>query len=158
MQKEFAKRPWRGFSWRVKKAHRLGEADLSKLIFVPGFQHGRADHPRFSGRGVGLDVVQNVMVRLKGSVSVESDPARYVFPFTVATHACHHQGHSCFGWGTGCMAGPVELGGGDDTRSPNGHFHLVDGMKSRSCARKCSRSLRLESPRGSQPRKALSFW
>ena len=72
----------------AEEAHRLGEADLLKLIFVPGFSTAE-QITEVSGRGVGLDVVQNVMVRLKGSVSVESNPGqgtvfRLRLPLTLA--------------------------------------------------------------------------
>jgi len=72
----------------AEEAHRLGEADLLKLIFVPGFSTAE-QITEVSGRGVGLDVVQNVMLRLKGSVSVESNPGqgtvfRLRLPLTLA--------------------------------------------------------------------------
>jgi two-component system chemotaxis sensor kinase CheA len=55
----------------AEDAQRLSEADLLKFIFLPGFS--TADQiTEISGRGVGLDVVQNVLQRLKGSVGVES--------------------------------------------------------------------------------------
>ncbi len=72
----------------AEDAQRLNEADLLKLIFVPGFS--TADQiTEVSGRGVGLDVVQNVLQRLKGSVSVESNPGqgsvfRLRLPLTLA--------------------------------------------------------------------------
>jgi two-component system chemotaxis sensor kinase CheA len=59
----------------AEEALRLSESDMLKLIFVPGFT--TADQiTEVSGRGVGLDVVQNVLQRLKGSVSVESNPGK----------------------------------------------------------------------------------
>jgi two-component system chemotaxis sensor kinase CheA len=72
----------------AEEAHRLGEGDLLKLIFVPGFSTAE-QITEVSGRGVGLDVVQNVMLRLKGSVSVESNPGhgtvfRLRLPLTLA--------------------------------------------------------------------------
>jgi two-component system chemotaxis sensor kinase CheA len=72
----------------AEEAHRLGEADLLKLIFVPGFSTAE-QITEVSGRGVGLDVVQNVMLRLKGSVSVESNSGqgtvfRLRLPLTLA--------------------------------------------------------------------------
>jgi len=70
------------------EAHRLNEADLLKLIFVPGFSTAE-QITEVSGRGVGLDVVQSVLLRLKGSVSVESNPGqgtvfRLRLPLTLA--------------------------------------------------------------------------
>ena len=67
---------------------RLTESELLKLIFVPGFSTAE-QITEVSGRGVGLDVVQTVLLRLKGSVSVESDPGqgttfRLRLPLTLA--------------------------------------------------------------------------
>ncbi len=59
----------------AEDALRLTESDLLKFIFVPGFSTAE-QVTEISGRGVGLDVVQNVLQRLKGSVSVESIPGR----------------------------------------------------------------------------------
>jgi len=72
----------------AEEAQRLSEADLLKLIFVPGFSTAE-QVTEVSGRGVGLDVVQTVMLRLKGSVSVESNPGqgtvfRLRLPLTLA--------------------------------------------------------------------------
>jgi len=54
-----------------EEADRLGEAGLLDLVFKPGFS--TADEvTEVSGRGVGLDVVQNVLHRLKGSVEIET--------------------------------------------------------------------------------------
>jgi two-component system, chemotaxis family, sensor kinase CheA len=50
---------------------RLSEAEIQSLIFRPGFS--TADEiTEVSGRGVGLDVVQSVLQRLKGTVDIES--------------------------------------------------------------------------------------
>jgi two-component system chemotaxis sensor kinase CheA len=52
-------------------ATRLTEAQIFELVFRPGFS--TADQiTEVSGRGVGLDVVQSVMQRLKGSVEIET--------------------------------------------------------------------------------------
>jgi two-component system, chemotaxis family, sensor kinase CheA len=69
-------------------AQRLTESDLFKFIFAPGFSTAE-QITEISGRGVGLDVVQNVLQRLKGSVSVESIPGqstvfRLRLPLTLA--------------------------------------------------------------------------
>ena len=54
-----------------EEAARLSEAEILNLIFRPGFS--TADHvTEIAGRGVGLDVVQNVLHRLKGTVSIET--------------------------------------------------------------------------------------
>jgi len=71
-----------------EEAGRLGEADILDLIFRPGFS--TADEiTEISGRGVGLDVVQSVLHRLKGTVHVVSRPGqgstfRLQLPLTLA--------------------------------------------------------------------------
>ena len=71
-----------------EEASRLSEADILDLIFRPGFS--TADEiTEISGRGVGLDVVQSVLHRLKGTVHVVSRPAqgstfRMQLPLTLA--------------------------------------------------------------------------
>ena len=53
------------------EADRLGETEILELVFRPGFS--TADEiTEISGRGVGLDVVQTVLHRLKGSVEIET--------------------------------------------------------------------------------------
>jgi two-component system chemotaxis sensor kinase CheA len=47
------------------------EADLLELIFQPGFSTAK-EITEVAGRGVGLDVVQSVLHRLKGTVEVET--------------------------------------------------------------------------------------
>jgi two-component system chemotaxis sensor kinase CheA len=69
-------------------ASRLSEADILDLIFRPGFS--TADQiTEISGRGVGLDIVQSVLHRLKGTVHVVSHPGqgstfRMQLPLTLA--------------------------------------------------------------------------
>jgi len=54
-----------------QQAASLGENEIQALVFRPGFS--TADEiTEISGRGVGLDVVQSVLQRLKGSVDIES--------------------------------------------------------------------------------------
>jgi two-component system chemotaxis sensor kinase CheA len=71
-----------------EEASRLGEADIMDFIFRPGFS--TADEiTEISGRGVGLDVVQSVLHRLKGTVHVVSRPGqgstfRLQLPLTLA--------------------------------------------------------------------------
>jgi two-component system chemotaxis sensor kinase CheA len=58
-----------------EEAGRLSEAEILDLIFRPGFS--TADEiTEISGRGVGLDVVQSVLHRLKGTVHLVSHPGR----------------------------------------------------------------------------------
>lgn len=52
---------------------RLGRAEIHALLFLPGFST-RDAISETSGRGVGLDVVQDAARRAGGSVRVESDP------------------------------------------------------------------------------------
>jgi len=73
---------------KPEEASRLGEADILDFIFRPGFS--TADEiTEISGRGVGLDVVQSVLHRLKGTVHVVSHPGqgstfRLQLPLTLA--------------------------------------------------------------------------
>ena len=72
----------------AEEADRLGEAEILALVFRPGFS--TADEiTEISGRGVGLDVVQTVLHRLKGSVDIEtrvgkSTTFRLKLPLTLA--------------------------------------------------------------------------
>ncbi len=71
-----------------EEAERLGENEILALLFRPGFS--TADQiTEVSGRGVGLDVVQTVLHRLKGSVEIEtrigqSTTFRLKLPLTLA--------------------------------------------------------------------------
>jgi two-component system chemotaxis sensor kinase CheA len=71
-----------------EEADRLNEADILDFIFRPGFS--TADEiTEISGRGVGLDVVQSVLHRLKGTVHLASHPGqgstfRLQLPLTLA--------------------------------------------------------------------------
>ncbi len=71
-----------------EEADRLDETEMLALVFRPGFS--TADEiTEVSGRGVGLDVVQTVLHRLKGSVDIEtragqSTTFRLKLPLTLA--------------------------------------------------------------------------
>jgi two-component system, chemotaxis family, sensor kinase CheA len=71
-----------------EEAARMSEAEVLDFIFRPGFS--TAEHvTEVSGRGVGMDVVQSVLHRLKASVSVETRPGqgttfRLKLPLTLA--------------------------------------------------------------------------
>jgi len=71
-----------------EEADRLSEAEVLDFIFRPGFS--TADEiTEISGRGVGLDVVQSVLHRLKGTVYAVSRPGqgttfRLQLPLTLA--------------------------------------------------------------------------
>ena len=73
---------------KPEEAARLNESDILDLIFRPGFS--TADEiTEISGRGVGLDVVQSVLHRLKGTVHLVSRPGqgstfRLQLPLTLA--------------------------------------------------------------------------
>jgi two-component system chemotaxis sensor kinase CheA len=72
----------------AEEAEQLGEADILGLVFRPGFS--TADEiTEIAGRGVGLDVVQSVLHRLKGTVEIETHPGqgttfRLKLPLTLA--------------------------------------------------------------------------
>ncbi|MBI2116817.1 MAG: response regulator, partial [candidate division NC10 bacterium] len=53
----------------------LSDADALGLIFRPGFSTSRLITD-VSGRGVGMEVVQTVLERMRGSVAVDSTPGR----------------------------------------------------------------------------------
>jgi two-component system, chemotaxis family, sensor kinase CheA len=72
----------------AEEAERLGETEILALVFQPGFSTA-VEITEISGRGVGLDVVQTVMHRLKGSVEIEtrvgqSTTFRLKLPLTLA--------------------------------------------------------------------------
>jgi two-component system chemotaxis sensor kinase CheA len=73
---------------RAEEASRLTEAETLDFIFRPGFS--TADQvTEVSGRGVGMDVVQSVLHRLKATISVETRPGkgttfRLKLPLTLA--------------------------------------------------------------------------
>jgi two-component system chemotaxis sensor kinase CheA len=55
----------------AEQAVRLSEAETLDLILQPGFSTAK-EITELSGRGVGLDVVQSVLARLKGTVQIET--------------------------------------------------------------------------------------
>ena len=71
-----------------EEAARLTENEILDFIFKPGFS--TAEHvTEVSGRGVGMDVVQSVLHRLKASIGVETHPGkgttfRLKLPLTLA--------------------------------------------------------------------------
>jgi two-component system chemotaxis sensor kinase CheA len=72
----------------AEEAARLSEAEALDFIFRPGFTTAE-EITEVSGRGVGMDVVQSVMHRLKGTISVETRPGqgtsfRLKLPLTLA--------------------------------------------------------------------------
>ncbi|PWY55728.1 chemotaxis protein CheA [Legionella qingyii] len=67
----------------------MKKEDIYELIFRPGFST-REIATDISGRGVGLDVVRSNLLRLKGQVSIESQPGKGTIfflkvPLTLAT-------------------------------------------------------------------------
>jgi two-component system chemotaxis sensor kinase CheA len=59
----------------AEEAAHLGESETLNFVFRPGFS--TADEiTEIAGRGVGLDVVQSVLHRLKGTVSIETRPGQ----------------------------------------------------------------------------------
>ncbi len=59
----------------AEEAARLTESEILELILRPGFSTA-AEITELSGRGIGLDIVQSVLARLKGSVQIETAPGR----------------------------------------------------------------------------------
>lgn len=64
----------RGYA-NTDTAERLSEAELLAFLFLPGFST-RNEVTEFSGRGVGLDVVQTLMRQLRGTARIEQSPGR----------------------------------------------------------------------------------
>ena len=56
-------------------AEKLAEAELLQFLFLPGFTL-KEDVTEISGRGVGLDVVQNMVRSLRGNFRVSTQPGR----------------------------------------------------------------------------------
>ncbi|MGA9980292.1 MAG: chemotaxis protein CheA [Candidatus Sulfotelmatobacter sp.] len=72
----------------AEDAARLSEAEAVQFIFRPGFSTAE-QVTEVSGRGVGMDVVQSVLQRLKATISVETRPGqgatfRLKLPLTLA--------------------------------------------------------------------------
>jgi two-component system chemotaxis sensor kinase CheA len=59
----------------AEDADLLSDAETLGLIFRPGFSTA-AEITELSGRGVGLDVVQSVLDRLKGTVQIDTEAGR----------------------------------------------------------------------------------
>ena len=58
-----------------EEADLLSDAETLDMIFRPGFSTA-AEITELSGRGVGLDVVQSVLDRLKGTVQIDTEAGR----------------------------------------------------------------------------------
>jgi two-component system sensor histidine kinase and response regulator WspE len=56
-------------------AGRLSEAELLEFLFLPGFSL-KGSVTEISGRGVGLDVVQNMIKEVRGTIRVSSDAGK----------------------------------------------------------------------------------
>jgi two-component system chemotaxis sensor kinase CheA len=72
----------------TEEAARLSEAETLELIFRPGFSTAE-EVTEVSGRGVGMDVVQSVLHRLKATIHIETHPGqgttfRMKLPLTLA--------------------------------------------------------------------------
>jgi two-component system, chemotaxis family, sensor kinase CheA len=71
-----------------EEAARLTETEIFDFVFRPGFSTAE-QVTEVSGRGVGMDVVQSVLHRLKGSIHIETHPGqgttfRLKLPLTLA--------------------------------------------------------------------------
>jgi two-component system, chemotaxis family, sensor kinase CheA len=71
-----------------QEASRLSDAQALELIFRPGFSTAE-EVTEVSGRGVGMDVVQSVLHRLKATIHIETHPGqgttfRLKLPLTLA--------------------------------------------------------------------------
>jgi two-component system chemotaxis sensor kinase CheA len=75
----------------AEAAERLSDDEVVRLLFRPGFSTAAAV-TEISGRGVGLDVVQEALTRLQGSIDVRWEPGRWTrfdleVPLTLAATA-----------------------------------------------------------------------
>ncbi len=59
----------------AETAQKLSEAELLEFLFLPGFTL-RETVTEISGRGVGLDVVQNMLKQVRGTVRVTTQPGQ----------------------------------------------------------------------------------
>jgi two-component system chemotaxis sensor kinase CheA len=59
----------------LEEASRMSDAEALELIFRPGFSTAEVV-TEVSGRGVGMDVVQSVLHRLKATIHIETHPGR----------------------------------------------------------------------------------
>src|SRR5213593_1422062 len=59
----------------AETAAKMAEAELLEFLFLPGFSM-KAAVTEISGRGVGLDVVQNMVKQVRGSVRVSTQPGQ----------------------------------------------------------------------------------
>lgn len=62
-------------------AAKMSDEELNSLIFQPGFSTSR-EVSEVSGRGVGLDIVKTNVHKLKGTISVRSEPGKGI-TFTI---------------------------------------------------------------------------
>jgi two-component system chemotaxis sensor kinase CheA len=60
---------------KAEDAERLSDAEIVRLILQPGFTTSERV-TEVSGRGIGMDVVVGVLERLKGTVTIESQPGK----------------------------------------------------------------------------------
>jgi two-component system chemotaxis sensor kinase CheA len=72
----------------LQEASRMSDAEALELIFRPGFSTAEVV-TEVSGRGVGMDVVQSVLHRLKATIHIETHPGqgttfRLKLPLTLA--------------------------------------------------------------------------
>lgn len=56
-------------------AARMSESEALEMVFRPGFSTAE-QITEVSGRGVGLDVVESILNRLKGTVEIETEPGK----------------------------------------------------------------------------------
>ena len=72
----------------AEMADKLTEAELLEFLFLPGFSM-KGSVTEISGRGVGLDVVQNMVRQMRGAIRVFSQPGKGMrfqlqFPLTLS--------------------------------------------------------------------------
>ena len=96
----------------AEEAARLSEAEILDFIFRPGFSTAE-QVTEVSGRGVGMDVVQSVLHRLKGiGQRGDASRTRHHVPPEAAADAGHHQSLAVLG-GAAAVRDPAERCAGD---------------------------------------------
>lgn len=76
----------------TKEKEKYSPEEILNLVFLPGFSTNEQTN-QYSGRGVGMDVAQNVVNSLGGSVTIKSEPGkgtsvRMEVPVSVTSSEC----------------------------------------------------------------------
>jgi hypothetical protein len=78
--------PWWSAACQPKTAARLSEAELLEFLLLPSFSL-RDTVTEISGRGVGLDVVADMLKQVRGTIRITTRRAGQPFPDAAAADA-----------------------------------------------------------------------